>query len=119
MRDLLYEDARATMPPSPAWQDGRAAIMLGLSQRTPPGAPLYNGRWRMLATTANRQPAAASYLRRPGDDAYRAFAFDVLRIAAGRIAEITTFIQPGAISGECALDVRWDVFRAFGLPTAV
>jgi hypothetical protein len=36
-------------------------------------------------------PAAASYLRRPGDTAYRAFKLDVLRIEGDRIAEITTF----------------------------
>ena len=36
-------------------------------------------------------PAAASYLLRPGDTAYRAFKLDVLRVEDGRIAEITTF----------------------------
>jgi RNA polymerase sigma-70 factor (ECF subfamily) len=36
-------------------------------------------------------PAAASYLRRPGDSTFRAFKLDVLRIVDGRIAEITTF----------------------------
>jgi hypothetical protein len=47
-------------------------------------------------------PTAASYLRARGDTAFRAFKFDVLRIEAGRIAEITTF---GA-----------ELFPAFGLP---
>ncbi|MFI5953316.1 hypothetical protein [Cryptosporangium sp. NPDC051539] len=36
-------------------------------------------------------PAAASYLRRDGDSIFRAFKLDVLRIADGKIAEITTF----------------------------
>jgi RNA polymerase sigma-70 factor (ECF subfamily) len=36
-------------------------------------------------------PAAASYLRRPGDSQFRAFKLDVLRPEAGQIAEITTF----------------------------
>jgi RNA polymerase sigma-70 factor (ECF subfamily) len=36
-------------------------------------------------------PAAASYLRRPGDSEFRAFKLDVMRIEAGVIAEITTF----------------------------
>jgi RNA polymerase sigma-70 factor (ECF subfamily) len=36
-------------------------------------------------------PAAASYLRRPGDTEFRAFKLDVLRIRDGQIAEITTF----------------------------
>ena len=36
-------------------------------------------------------PAAASYLRRPGDTAYRGLKLDVLRVEGDRIAEITTF----------------------------
>ena len=36
-------------------------------------------------------PTAATYLRTPGDSAFRAFKFDVLRIRDGAIAEITTF----------------------------
>jgi hypothetical protein len=39
---------------------------------------------------ANRMPAAASYLKAPGDTLYRPFKLDVLRIVDGRIAEITT-----------------------------
>ena len=43
-----------------------------------------------------------SYLRRPGDTAYRAFKLDVLRIEDGRIAEITTF-GPAALLGPLGL----------------
>ena len=50
-------------------------------------------------------PTAASYLREPGDDIYRAFKFDVLRIVDGQIAEITTF-GPA-------------LFAQFGLPEAL
>jgi RNA polymerase sigma-70 factor (ECF subfamily) len=46
-------------------------------------------------------PAAASYLRRPGDSQFRAFKLDVLRAEAGLIAEITTFSA--------------DLFPSFGL----
>ncbi|HEX6467844.1 MAG TPA: RNA polymerase subunit sigma-70, partial [Streptosporangiaceae bacterium] len=42
-------------------------------------------------TSANRLPAAASYLRRPGDSQFRGFKLDVLRVERGAIAEITTF----------------------------
>jgi RNA polymerase sigma-70 factor (ECF subfamily) len=59
------------------------------------------GEWRLLPVRANRMPAAASYLRRPGDREFRAFKFDVMRIEAGAIAEITTF--------------NADLFPAFGL----
>ena len=47
-------------------------------------------------------PAAASYLRRPGDSEFRAFKLDVLRVEGGAVAEITTF--------------GYSRFPAFGLP---
>jgi hypothetical protein len=59
------------------------------------------GEWRLVPAGANLMPAAASYLRRPGDTQFRAFKLDVMRIEAGMIAEITTF--------------NADLFRAFGL----
>jgi hypothetical protein len=56
----------------------------------------------VLPAAANRMPAAAGYLRRPGDSVFRAFKLDVMRIEAGLIAEITTF--------------NAELFPAFGLP---
>ncbi|MEV0401429.1 RNA polymerase subunit sigma-70 [Actinoallomurus sp. NPDC050550] len=96
---IASEDLRITMPPHPFCYEGLAAI-----------APLLErafgedreGDWRLVATSANRMPTAASYLRRPGDSEYRAFKFDVLRVEDGRIQEITTF-GPA-------------LFPAFGLP---
>ena len=49
------------------------------------------GEWRLVPTRANRQPAAATYLRQPGETEFRAFKLDVLRCEDGGIAEITTF----------------------------
>ncbi|MGW2938193.1 hypothetical protein ACWDA7_41830 [Streptomyces sp. NPDC001156] len=46
---------------------------------------------RHLPVRANRQPAVAGYVQRPGTSVYRAQMVDVLRIEAGRIVEITTF----------------------------
>jgi RNA polymerase sigma-70 factor (ECF subfamily) len=60
------------------------------------------GEWRLVPIRANRQPAAASYLRKPGDTTFRAFKIDVLRVVDGLIAEITTFEST--------------LFDAFGLP---
>jgi RNA polymerase sigma-70 factor (TIGR02960 family) len=94
---LAREDIRITMPPHPWCFDGLATIKPLLEQGlTEPGE------WRLLPTRANRQPAAASYLKAPGDTEFRAFKLDVLRPEGGRIAEITTF--------DTAL------FPAFGLP---
>jgi RNA polymerase sigma-70 factor (ECF subfamily) len=49
------------------------------------------GEWRLVPIWANRQPAAASFLREWGGSEFRAFKIDVLRIAEGKIREITTF----------------------------
>ncbi len=96
---LVAEDVRVTMPPHPMCYEGRESLAPLLELAFDPGS---HGDWRLVATRANRQPAAANYLRRPADTEYRAFKLDVLRIEDGTIAEITTF--------DAAL------FPAFGLP---
>jgi RNA polymerase sigma-70 factor (ECF subfamily) len=96
---LLSEDVRVTMPPEPAL-DGRDAVMtLFADVAFADSAP---GDWRLVPTWANRQPAAANYLRRPGETEFRALALDVLRFEDGKLAEITVF--------------RGDLFPTFGLP---
>ena len=82
---LMREDMRVTMPPNPFQYDGIAQITPLFAQAAA------MGEWRLVAAWANRQPAAVSYLRRPGDSEFRAFKVDVLRIRDGLIAEITTF----------------------------
>jgi len=96
---LLREDARWAMPPARLWFDGRAAIARLLAL-FPIG---WQGRdFRLVPTGANRQPAAASYLRARGEPAYRLTGVHVLRVEGDRIAEITTFSV--------------ELCRAFGLP---
>ncbi|AXB42712.1 RNA polymerase subunit sigma-70 [Amycolatopsis albispora] len=51
--------------------------------------------WRGIVTTVNRMPAAALYLRTPGDPAYRLFAIAALRVVDGKIAELTGFDATG------------------------
>lgn len=51
--------------------------------------------WRGFVTTVNRMPAAALYLRQPGDKEYRPFALAVLHIVDGKIAELTGFDVTG------------------------
>ncbi|HET6692634.1 MAG TPA: RNA polymerase subunit sigma-70 [Miltoncostaeaceae bacterium] len=96
---IAAEDIRVTMPPAPMVFDGLAGIAPLIHRAL---GPERDGDWRLLPTAANRLPAAASYLRRPGDTVFRGFKLDVMRIAGGAIAEITTF-GPG-------------LFPAFGLP---
>ena len=93
---IAAQDLRITMPPAPLLFEGLDVIGPLLANA------LSEGDWRLLPTIANRMPTAASYLRAPGDDTYRAFKLDVLRVVDGRIAEITTF--------------GWSLFPEFGLP---
>ncbi|SCL72916.1 RNA polymerase, sigma subunit, ECF family [Micromonospora citrea] len=51
--------------------------------------------WRCVATTVNRMPAAALYLRIPGDPEYRLFNIAVLRIVDGKVVELTGFGAAG------------------------
>jgi RNA polymerase sigma-70 factor (ECF subfamily) len=84
---LLREDARWAMPPAALWFDGRAAIERLLTR-----FPMdFHGHHRMIPTAANRQPAAAGYLRPHGQAEFRLASVHVLRVEGGQIAEITTF----------------------------
>jgi RNA polymerase sigma-70 factor (ECF subfamily) len=91
-------DIRVTMPPYPARFDGLDALVPLLERAF--GADR-EGDWRLVPTAANRMPAAASYLRRPGDTEFRAFKLDVIRTGGGKIVEITTFGP--ALFGELGL----------------
>ncbi|MGW4499871.1 RNA polymerase subunit sigma-70 [Micromonospora sp. NPDC004336] len=51
--------------------------------------------WRCLATTVNRMPAAALYLRTPDDREYRLLNIAVLHIVDGKVAELTGFEAAG------------------------
>jgi RNA polymerase sigma-70 factor (ECF subfamily) len=96
---LAHRDIRITMPPLTMVIDGAELLQYGLEQTFGPAS---DGDWRLVPVRANRMPAAASYLRRPGETDYVAFKFDLLRIEGGLVVEITTF---GAA-----------LFPAFGLP---
>jgi RNA polymerase sigma-70 factor (ECF subfamily) len=97
---LMARDLRVTMPPNPWCFDGVDAIAPLLAQAWE------MGEWKLVAAWANRMPCAASYLRRPGDTAFRAMKLDVIRARPdGLVQEITTF--------EATL------FGAFGLPDVI
>ncbi|WP_234380470.1 RNA polymerase subunit sigma-70 [Streptomyces sp. CMB-StM0423] len=91
MTALLTADATLTMPPNPFWFVGRQTIVDFVSQSLDPALPGFFGDWRHVPTRANGRPAVAGYVRRPGTTVYRAQTLEVLRVAGGRIAEITTF----------------------------
>jgi RNA polymerase sigma-70 factor (ECF subfamily) len=96
LEKLLRRDATLELPPSPTWFSGGDAIataVVGL------GSP---GEWRMVATAANGQPAAAAY-RRDADGTYRAYGIVVLTVTAKNIAGLVVFGDPA-------------LFPAFGMP---
>ena len=82
---MVRKDIRITMPPNPMLFEGRAQM------RELFGRAREMGEWRLIPAWVNRMPAAVSYLKRPGDTAFRPFKLDVLRTDGHRIAETTTF----------------------------
>ena len=103
---LLREEVRLTMPPYPTWFQGREEVATAFALSTDPSLPTYLGQFRTVATAANRQPAVAAYVRRPGESDYRALGLDVLRLDGDLVIEITRFVTA-------------DLFPAFGLPTTL
>jgi RNA polymerase sigma-70 factor (ECF subfamily) len=83
---ITREDIRVTMPPHPMLYDGIEQVRPLMAKGLPEP-----GEWRLVATSANRMPAAACYLREHGKTEFVAFKIDVLRIVDGKVAEVTTF----------------------------
>jgi RNA polymerase sigma-70 factor, ECF subfamily len=83
---VLREDARLTISPLGLSWDGRDQIRQPFLDSM---ASL--GVWRCVPTRANRQPAVGMYLRKWGDDTFRAWSLVVLGIDGDRISEMATF----------------------------
>jgi RNA polymerase sigma-70 factor (ECF subfamily) len=88
------------MPPQPGVWTGPEAIV-GVMIQGGFETPEF-GEMRCTVVRSNGQPAVAIYRRRPGEDAHRPMAIDVLRVEEGLIADIVTFGP--------------SVFASFGLP---
>jgi RNA polymerase sigma-70 factor (ECF subfamily) len=101
--DMLHDDVRCTMPPYEWWFAGKDAVVESFRLGWGPYKP---GDFRLVPTRANRQPAFAAYVRRPGEPDFRPFAIEVFTIRAGRIVEVDAFHDLG-------------LFAAFGLPDAL
>jgi RNA polymerase sigma-70 factor (ECF subfamily) len=84
---MLRDDVRCSMPPTPGVYVGRDSVVSDWVQS---GFGEMTG-LRAVVTSANRQPAIGFYHWREQEHAYLPLTVDVLRISAGRIAEITTF----------------------------
>lgn len=87
---LLSEDVRFTMPPLPAWFDGREAVRGFVADR------LFATSWRLVPVTANGQAAYACY-----SDAGQGLLLSGLalpQVQGGRISWIATFVDPSLVS---------------------
>lgn len=89
---LLKEDASFAMPPFPSWYQGRAAIRAMLQSGILAGDA--RGRWRLIPTRANGQPAFGWYQRAEANEEYGAFGIQVLNVDGGGVADTTTFPTP-------------------------
>lgn len=96
--DLLAADARMSMPPLPAWFDGREAVARFMRER------MFALQWRVIPTTVNGQVALACYQRTDEGTPYELGGITALTIIDDRIAALTSFLVP-------MIDER------FGLPT--
>jgi RNA polymerase sigma-70 factor (ECF subfamily) len=85
---LLAADARFTMPPLPAWFDGRADVRRFFAER------VFATAWRLVPIRANGQPGFACYQQAPGDRRFRLGAINVLSLRSGRIVQIAAFLDP-------------------------
>jgi RNA polymerase sigma-70 factor (ECF subfamily) len=103
LAEVLHEDVRFTMPPQPGVWQGRDRVVQSWVDGGF-GSDAF-GSLRCLITGANRQPAVATYVKRPGDPAHLPMALDVLSIQDGAVIDIVTFGQ--------------EVFPAFDLPRSI
>ncbi|QPF73886.1 sigma-70 family RNA polymerase sigma factor [Roseateles sp. DAIF2] len=95
---LFTEDARFTMPPLPAWFDGRHWVGRFIAER------VFATPWRLRPLWANGQPGFACYMgSEKGDDGpFRLGAIVLLSLREGRIAGLHSFLEPA-------------LYRRFGL----
>jgi RNA polymerase sigma-70 factor, ECF subfamily len=86
--ELLGDEVRFSMPPQEVRFEGRSAVAAFFRDLFGTENP---GDWRLVATRANGQPAAANYIRAWGETTYLAATLDVFDIEGAAIVEITTF----------------------------
>jgi RNA polymerase sigma-70 factor (ECF subfamily) len=98
LAELLRKDATLEMPPLPAWFAGRDMVRDFLAAHVLTGP----GRYRLVPTAANGQPAFAAYQRGPGETG-QAHAVIVLDLSPAGITRIVIFLEPA-------------LFGRFGLP---
>jgi RNA polymerase sigma-70 factor (ECF subfamily) len=98
--DLLADDARFTMPPLPAWFDGRENVGRFFAER------MFATPWRLVPIAANGQPAFACYQH--DGQRFRLGAVNVVSLRDGRISWLAGFLDPQVLR---RFSVPWDLSR--------
>jgi RNA polymerase sigma-70 factor (ECF subfamily) len=89
--DLLAEEVRFTMPPLPAWFDGRADVIEFFTTR------VFALDWRARPAQFNDRPALACY--RPAEDGdLELTAILVITIDGDRVTWLASFIDPAMLA---------------------
>ena len=81
------------MPPLPTWYRGRDAMTAFLEA----DALRSDTRWRVVPIRANGQLAFGKYRWDEERDAFAAHSLSVLTLDRERIADFTTFLDPGLL----------------------
>jgi RNA polymerase sigma-70 factor (ECF subfamily) len=88
---LLHEEVTLAMPPLPTWYRGRENVGGFIGQLLAGDA---RGRFRILPTQANGQPALAFYQLDPRTAVYRAFSLQLVEVEGNRIRGLLSFVDP-------------------------
>src|SRR5262249_52164520 len=98
---LLKEEVTLTMPPSPLWLRGRAAVNTFL-----PDLLGRVGAFTVRRIEVSGGPGMAGWARAPGQATASAYAIQSFTVEGGGISSISVFMRP-------------DLFARFGLPTEI
>jgi RNA polymerase sigma-70 factor (TIGR02960 family) len=88
---LLAEDVRFTMPPLPAWFDGREMVVRFLTER------VFETPWRLEPRTVNGQPGFLCH--QLVDGTWRVSAVHVLGLRSGQVTHIAAWLDPEVVGG--------------------
>jgi RNA polymerase sigma-70 factor (ECF subfamily) len=112
LMSMLTADATWSMPPHPAYYEGRLAVE-EFHRRD-----VTSVKWRHRITSANGQLAVGCYIYDEQRAVYVATVLDVLNLCNGLVAAVTAFFTDQAFRGEDEPDdyVAAVDFGRFGLP---
>lgn len=86
---LLADDARFTMPPLPAWFDGKPMVLRFFAER------VFETPWRLEPLSINAQPGFVCW--QEVDGAFRPGAVNVLSLREGLVSAISGFVDPRVV----------------------